>query len=61
MPFNVGPMELIIVMIIALIVIGPKKLPNAARSLGDGMKQFKDALTEGGRDKDEKDEARIGA
>ena len=61
MPFNVGPMELIIVMIIALIVIGPKKLPNAARSLGDGMKQFKDALTTSSSSDEDKDEARIGA
>ena len=61
MPFNVGPMELIIVMIIALIVIGPKKLPGAAKSLGHGMREFKDSLTGATRADEEKDEARIGA
>jgi len=59
MPFNVGPMELIIVLVIALIVLGPKKLPDAGRALGDGMKQFKDSLS--GKSKDDEEEARIGA
>jgi sec-independent protein translocase protein TatA len=45
MPFNVGPLELIIVLAIALIVLGPKKLPEFGRSIGSGMKEFKDSLT----------------
>ena len=46
MPFNsIGPMELIIVLVIALIVLGPKRLPQAGRSLGQGMREFKDSLT----------------
>ncbi len=36
MPFNIGPMELIIVLAIALIVLGPKKLPEVGRSIGRG-------------------------
>jgi sec-independent protein translocase protein TatA len=44
-PFNVGPLELIIVLAIALIVLGPKKLPEFGRSIGSGMKEFKDSLT----------------
>ncbi len=42
---NIGPMEIIVVLIIALIVIGPKKLPDAGKSLGKGMREFKDSLT----------------
>ena len=44
MPFNVGPMELILVLAIALIVLGPKKLPEAGRSIGKGMREFKETL-----------------
>ena len=45
MPINVGPMELIIVLVIALIVLGPKRLPEAGRSIGKGMREFKDSLS----------------
>ncbi len=41
---NVGPMELAIVLIIALIVLGPKKLPEVGKSLGKGMREFKDSV-----------------
>jgi sec-independent protein translocase protein TatA len=54
MPFNVGPLELIIVLAIALIVLGPKKLPEFGRSIGSGMREFKDSLTSSTqRDEDE--------
>ena len=42
---NIGPMELIVVLIIALVVLGPKRLPAAGRSLGQGMREFKDSIT----------------
>ena len=42
---SIGPMELVIVLIIALIILGPKKLPDAGRSLGTGMRNFKASLT----------------
>ena len=42
---NVGPMELVLVLVIALIVLGPKKLPEVGRSLGKGMREFKDSLS----------------
>ena len=46
MPFNnIGPMELVIVLVIALIVIGPKRLPEVGKSLGKGMREFKDSLS----------------
>jgi sec-independent protein translocase protein TatA len=54
MPFNnIGPTELIIVLVIALLVIGPKKLPEVGRSLGKGMREFKDSLSGDRRDDDE--------
>jgi len=40
-------MELIIVLALALIVLGPKRLPDAGRSLGRGMREFKQSLTGG--------------
>ena len=52
---NVGPMELIVVLAIALIVLGPKKLPEVGRSVGKGMREFKDAIS-GDKDHDEDDE-----
>jgi sec-independent protein translocase protein TatA len=47
MPFlnNIGPGELLVVLIIALVVIGPKKLPDVGRSLGRGMREFKDSVS----------------
>ena len=45
MPFNLGPGELLLILAIALVVLGPKKLPEAGRSLGKGMREFKDSLS----------------
>ncbi len=46
MPFNnIGPMELIIVLIVALLVIGPKRLPEVGKSLGRGMREFRQAIS----------------
>jgi sec-independent protein translocase protein TatA len=56
MPINVGPMELIIVLVIALIVLGPKRLPDAGRSLGRGLREFKDSLSGDSRRDDDEDE-----
>lgn len=47
---GIGPMELIVVLIIALIIFGPKKLPELGRSLGSGMRSFKDSVSGGDRD-----------
>ena len=54
MPGSIGPMELVIVLVIALIVLGPKKLPEVGRSIGNGMREFKDSLS--GETKDDDDE-----
>jgi sec-independent protein translocase protein TatA len=42
---SVGFPEMLVVLVIALIVLGPKRLPEAGKSLGNGMRQFKDSLT----------------
>ena len=42
---NIGPLELAIVLIIALVIFGPKRLPDLGRSLGSGMREFKDSIT----------------
>jgi sec-independent protein translocase protein TatA len=54
MPFNIGPMELVVVLIIALVVLGPKKLPEVGKSLGKGMREFKESLTSMNEDDDDK-------
>ena len=52
MPFNVGPMELMVVLALGLIVLGPKRLPDAGRSLGKGMREFKESLSGGSSNKE---------
>lgn len=61
---NIGPLELVIVLVIALIVLGPKKLPEMGRSVGKGMREFRGAISGSTSDDDaepaktaEKDEA----
>ena len=44
-----SPLELMVILVVALIVLGPAKLPEAARSVGKGMREFKESLTAGGR------------
>ena len=48
-----GPLELLVILGIALIVLGPKKLPEAARSVGRGMREFKETLQGGPDDYDD--------
>jgi sec-independent protein translocase protein TatA len=55
MPVSVGPTELIIVLVIALLVLGPKRLPEVGRSVGRGMREFKDSLSGINHDDDEDD------
>jgi sec-independent protein translocase protein TatA len=47
MPFpNIGPGELILILIIALVVLGPGKLPDVAASLGKSVREFRKAATD---------------
>jgi sec-independent protein translocase protein TatA len=57
---NIGPMELVLVLVIALIVLGPKKLPEAGRAVGRGLREFKDSLS-GTGDDDDRDVGRLDA
>jgi sec-independent protein translocase protein TatA len=59
---NIGPMELIIVLIVAVVILGPKRLPGAARSMGRGLREFKDSVAGiTGRDEDERKPAEVAA
>lgn len=53
---NVGPLELAIVLIIALVIFGPKRLPELGKSLGRGMREFKDSISGSGNDDDDDDD-----
>jgi sec-independent protein translocase protein TatA len=61
MPFNIGPMELVVVLVIALVVLGPKKLPEVGRSLGKGMREFKDSISNMSADDERDDSKRLNA
>ncbi|MBA3422089.1 MAG: twin-arginine translocase TatA/TatE family subunit [Thermoleophilaceae bacterium] len=60
---NIGPLEIVIVLIIALVVLGPKRLPDFGRSVGRGLREFKGALSgatssDQGDDEEELDDER---
>ena len=42
---NIGPLELAIVLVIVLLIFGPKRLPGLGRQLGTGMREFKESIT----------------
>jgi sec-independent protein translocase protein TatA len=45
MPFDLSPVQLILVLVVALVILGPKRLPEVGRSLGKGIREFKDSVT----------------
>jgi sec-independent protein translocase protein TatA len=53
----VGPLEIAVVLIIVLIIFGPKRLPELGQSMGRGIREFKNSLT-GDKDKDSPEEKR---
>ena len=55
MPGNIGLPEIAIVLVIVLLIFGPKRLPELGRSLGKGMREFKDSIS-GKGDEEEKPE-----
>jgi sec-independent protein translocase protein TatA len=59
---NIGPTELIIVLVIVLLIFGPKRLPGLGKQLGSGMREFKDSITgKGGKDDDDETDTRVRA
>jgi sec-independent protein translocase protein TatA len=52
-----GPLEIVVILVIVLVIFGPKRLPDLGRSLGRGMREFKDSVT--GKDKDELPESAV--
>jgi sec-independent protein translocase protein TatA len=54
---NIGPLEIAVVLIIVLIIFGPKRLPELGQSMGRGIREFKSSLS-GDKDKDEPEEKR---
>ena len=55
---NIGPMELIVVLVIVLLVFGPKRLPGLGKQLGSGMREFKDSISGSSKgDDDDEDDA----
>lgn len=44
--FNIGPLELMVILVIALLVVGPKRLPEVGRSIGRGLREFRRAQDE---------------
>jgi Tat protein translocase TatB subunit len=44
--FNIGPMELLLILLVALIVVGPRRLPEVGRSIGKGLRELRKAQDE---------------
>jgi sec-independent protein translocase protein TatA len=55
---NIGPLEIGIVLVIALIVFGPKRLPELGNSLGRGIREFRNTVTGGDKDDDDDGDAK---
>ena len=55
---SVGFPELLVILVIALIVLGPKKLPEFGKSIGSGMREFKDSLTASSSQDEDEDPVR---
>ena len=54
MPFKLGLPEVLILLAVALLIFGPSKLADLGKGLGEGIKNFKSAVTDGGQDPEQK-------
>lgn len=52
-----GPLEIVLVIVVLLVIFGPKRLPSLGRQLGRGMREFKDSIGGEDKDKDEQTQA----
>jgi sec-independent protein translocase protein TatA len=53
---NIGPLEIAIVLVIVLIIFGPKRLPELGRSMGRGIREFRGSVSGEHKDEDDADE-----
>jgi sec-independent protein translocase protein TatA len=58
---NVGPLELVVVLIIALVIFGPKRLPELGRSMGKGIREFRGSISGKGDDDEEEESSKPAA
>jgi sec-independent protein translocase protein TatA len=59
MPGFIGVPELVVLLIVVLLIFGPKRLPEMGRSLGRGMREFKDSVTGDNKDKESDDKVAL--
>lgn len=53
---NIGPLEIAVVLLILLVIFGPKRVPELGRSMGKGLRSFKDAISRDSDDDDDRPE-----
>ena len=56
MPLGIGVPELVIILVILLVIFGPKRLPGLGKQLGTGMREFKESVTGDGKKDDDEDD-----
>jgi sec-independent protein translocase protein TatA len=59
MPFGIGIWEILILLLVVLLVFGPKRLPEMGRSLGKGIREFKESITSTGKDDEDEPVAEL--
>lgn len=52
---QIGPLEIVLIVVVLLVIFGPKRLPSLGKSLGTGMREFKESITGEDKQRDESD------